>query len=153
MPRYDLTKKGLIDFDAFLSGLQSWFSEKGYGLIITENTEKYDSDGRFLILKWSAEKRVNEYISHTFKITFVARRALGVLEEKTSKKKVNMELILGVEFSFNKNYRKTLTNKFVKKVYETYVGKKQLSDLEGNFWGEVANFRSTLRRLLEVVAA
>ena len=83
--------KGPISIDHVYSQIQQWFGRYKYDFTEKEHTEKNKPQGNELLIKWSADRKIDDYMQYYVDIEFLITELRKVGGDYHAKTKINLK--------------------------------------------------------------
>ena len=136
--------------------LYDWFKEHGYKVFEDSYNEKIQSNGKEVVAKWRATKKVTDYFKFEIKADW---HILGMKDVETEVEGKKVKTNSGeVEIAFNgtliKYYEKRWDDKpmwkFLRGVYEKYVIRETVDEYEDDLEDDTREIISELKAFLKL---
>jgi len=133
-----------------------WFKTNGYKLKEDVYNEKIQSNGKEVIAKWKAEKKVTDYFKYQIQADW---HILGMTDAEVEidgkKKKTNKgEVEIAFKGNIIRDYEKRWEDgpfwKFLRSVYEKYVIRASVDEYEDDLEDDVKEVISDLKAFLKL---
>ncbi len=148
--------KGFFNFSEVYNFCYNWFKDKRYNLSEDEYTEKLQSNGKEIVIKWTAKKKVSDYFKEIINLKW---HVLGMVDaeveiegkkQKTNKGEIKIKVSADLEKDYEDNWTKTPFYKFLRGTYEKYVIKKTIDLYEGRLEDNAKEFYEDLKAFLNL---
>jgi len=119
-----IKKAGIFDFDGLYKDMKSWFIEHEYLFHEKEHTEKDLSHGREILMKWYAEREIDDYAKFRIDIFFFVEKFTRL--DKKAKAELKITYFASVELDYKNNWQKNPLYKFLFFIYNNYIIKGRI---------------------------
>jgi hypothetical protein len=152
--------KGIFDLGELYKAIKEWLDFEGYGdesktFIEELYVERIKGESKQIEIKWKAEKFAGEYFSNVIKITFYVL-GLQDVEIEVDGKKIGtnkLDLTLKISAESVRNRQNKFKNDFIRDLYEKYVIKERINDMEGAIYNKAYGLADEIKRFLELRTA
>jgi len=147
---------GLFDFKELYNLLYDFLTDAGFFVIEESYSEKITAEGKEIEIKWGCIKKVTDYFRFRIKIDWRLFRLLDVEIVKEGKKikmnKGNLEIKFTsiLDRDYENKFEISPFHKFLRAVYEKYIIKNRIEQMEGNLVEETLNFVNNTKAYLEL---
>lgn len=149
-----------FDLDELVSILNTWFEERGYGLLETKHVEKQGEEQRSLIkFNLCADKKVDPYVKQVIDIDFFANVKDVIVEVDEQKKKVQ-DGTVSVEFTgylkkdseddWTLKSSKGSSKSFLRELYDKYFNKNKMDKFESDLSKDINDIIAELKAYLKL---
>lgn len=148
--------KGFFNFTELYNFCYNWFKDNKYHLSEDEYTEKLQANGKEIVIKWTAKKKVSDY----FREVITAKwHILGLVDaevevngkkEKTNKGEVKIKVSADLEKDYEENWTKTPFYKFLRGTYEKYIMRKTIDLYEDRLEEKAVEFCEDVKAFLNL---
>lgn len=150
-----LKHKGFFNFSELYNFCYTWLKENKYSISEDEYTEKIQSNGKELVIKWTAKKKVSDYFKEIIKVSWHiiglndAEVIIENRKEKTNKGDLKIKISSDLESDYEGSWEKNPFYKFLRASYEKYVIRNtkdlyedRLEDKSRDFFEDIKAFLS-----------
>ncbi len=123
----DFKQKGFFNYVELYNFCFNWFKEHRYKILEDSYTEKLQGNGKEILIKWTALKKVSDYFKEEIKISWHilgltdAEVMVGDKKEKTNKGEVKIKIAADLIRDYEENWDKTAFYKFIRGIYDKYI--------------------------------
>ena len=138
--------------------LFNWLKDNDYKLKEELYNEKLQSNGKELIIKWAADRKVTDYFKYLIKLDWHILGMKDAEVEIDGKKISTNKGEIGIDFAATivKDYEKRWEDKplwkFLRSVYEKYIIRKTIDEYEDDLEDEVKELISDFKAFLRIPA-
>jgi len=145
---------GPFDFKEFYKFLYEWLLHKEYWVVEREYTEKQAQNGKEIVVKWDASRRISDYFRFMFKIEF---RLFGIKKVEVEYEGKKMELDKGLmelhfqcilEKDYEQRWETSPFMKWLRTTYDRYVIRARIEDYEDRIFEEADEFLGQAKAFL-----
>lgn len=148
-------QRSVFDLSELYLLLYKWFELYGYDFQEQEYRDIEKAGKKNLEIRWYAEKKIDDYIKFVIKISFMV---LGLESVEIEAEGVKRKSSKGeVEFRFDafllkdyEDYWEKGFIKFIREVYDKYIIKGRIDNLEGELQGELYKFIDEIKAFLNM---
>ena len=149
-----LKHTGIFDYKEFYRFCYNWLIDKDYFLVEKEYTEKIQQNGKEVVIKWEARRKISDYFRFFIKADW---RILGMKDVEVVKDGNKLTLNKGeaeikIEATVEKDYEHRWENtsfyKFLRTMYDRYLIRSRIEQYEMKIWGEANEFLSQMKSFL-----
>lgn len=149
---------GYWKYDNLYHMLFNWLKDYGYDLSEDAYTEKLKDNGKEVIIKWTAARKITDYFMYQIKLDW---HILGMkdAEAEIEGKKVSTnkgEVKITFKGNIIKDYEKRWEDnpkwKFLRSVYEKFIIRKTIDEYEDDLEDEVKELISDAKAFLRIPA-
>jgi hypothetical protein len=151
-----LKQKGFFSYSDLYNFCYNWFKDHRYKLFEESYTEKLQSNGKEIVIEWSAKKKVSDYFKEEIKVKWHilgltdAEVMIGDKKEKTNKGEIKIAVAADLIRDYEENWDKTAFYKFMRGIYDKYII-RNTKDLYEDRLGEAAlNFFEDTKAFLNM---
>lgn len=148
---------GIFNFSDFYNFCYKWLNEE-FGLDIAEDkyTEKIVGESKEVIVKWTCEKKLNDYFKDIVKVEF---KILGLtkVELMQDNKKIktnsgNIEIkVKGIlQKDYEGKFDTSVTKQFLRGIYEKWIIKSNIKALEDKLIEDCDEFLTQAKSFLDL---
>ena len=148
--------KGYFNFKEFYNFCQEWLKDEGYDLAEDQYTEKITNDGKEIIIKWTAKKKISDYFRNIIEARWhILQMKDSQVEIEGKKKKIN-EGDIKITFSadLERDYEKRWEDrpgwKFMRGVYDRYIIRTRIDEYEKRLIEKAAEFIEQVKGFLQL---
>ena len=136
----------------------NWLKDSSYNLKEDLYNEKLSANGKEIIIKWTAEKKVTDYFKYKISLDW---HILGMkdAEVEINGKKVNTnkgEIEIKFKGEIIKDYEKRWEDKpawkFLRGIYEKYIIRTTIDEYEGDLEDDVKDMVKDIKAFLNIPA-
>ncbi|MEM4605655.1 MAG: hypothetical protein QW103_01290 [Candidatus Pacearchaeota archaeon] len=148
--------KGFFNFTELYNFCYNWFKDNKYNLFEEEYTEKLQANGKEIVIRWSAKKKVSDYFKEVISLRW---HILGLIEtevqvgdkkEKTNKGEVKLSIKADLEKDYEENWSKTPFYKFLRGTYEKYIIRNTIDLYEDRLQDKATEFCEDVKTFLNL---
>lgn len=147
-----VTYQGVFDFDGLYKALYRWFQKYRYGFKENDYKEFKEGGVKKLSLKWSASRRVTDYIRYVFEVGLSVDKMQDVMVK--NKKKMSGSVTLNIAAYIEKDYEEQWSNtkmmKFIREVYDRFVTGSKIQAMQKELLGEMNALRAEMKSFLDL---
>jgi len=152
--------EGVFSFKDLYNFLYDFLADAGYFVIEEGYTEKIKAEGKDLEIKWKCTKKVTDYFRFEIKVSFRILRLVDIeiskdgKKIKTNKGEVEIKFSGSLERDYESKFEVTPVHKFLRAVYDKYIIKNKIEQMEDKLIGDVLNAANQTKAylVLEVAA-
>jgi hypothetical protein len=154
--RQNIKKRGIWNFKDFYNFCFDWFQDERYILEEQEYTEKNHDNGKEIILKWDAWRKVTDY----FKFHIVVQwHILGMVskeverdgkKEKTNDGEVKLKITAELERDWENRWERKPLWKFLRGIYDNYITRVTRDKYEDQLIEKTLEFIQESKAFLEL---
>ena len=143
-----IKKTGFFKFESLYKDMKEWFDEHEYFFHEKEHAEKDLPQGREVLMKWIAEREIDDYTKFKIEIHFFIERLMKINDKY--KGELRITYFAHVELDYKNNWQKNPFTKFLFFIYNNYIIKaKILVNYEPKIKADVEAVRQILKEHLE----
>lgn len=126
-----LKKKGTFDLNKLYKEMRDWFSENDYDFQEKENAKKETDKGQQIIIKWEADRKIDEYAQFKIKVNFLMEEIEEVRKDnkKLNEGTVEIKFWADVILDYTNKWEKKPFGKFLFNMYNNYVIKSKIENV------------------------
>lgn len=143
-----IKKSGVFNFDGLYKDMKDWFIDHEYLFNEKEHTEKDLPQGREILMKWIAERDIDDYAKFKIEINFMIEKFMKL----NGKTKAELKIIYfaQIDLDYKNNWQKNSLYKFLFFMYNNYIIKsKILTNYEPKLKKDVDDLREIVKGYLE----
>ena len=152
-----IKSKGIFTFDEFYRFCYDWLKDET-GLDISEDkyAEKLKGDEKEIDIKWTGTKKVTDYFKFEIKVTFrilglkKVEMAKGNAKIETNKGSVEIKVKSTLIRDYDGKFEKDAIRKFLRSIYEKWVIKARIEQLEAKLIGDSDEFLGQAKAYLDL---
>jgi hypothetical protein len=153
-----LKQTGYWNYDGLYKMTYNWLKDAGYGLSETLYNEKLQGNGKEIVIKWEAKKKVTDYFARKITLDW---HILGLndaeVEIDGKKIKTNKgELEIAFRGIIIKDYEERWEDKplwkFLRGIYEKYIIRETVDEFEGDMEDDVKGMIADTKAFLRISA-
>jgi hypothetical protein len=136
--------------------MYEWFKERDYRLLEDLYNEKIQSNGKEVIAKWKAEKKITDYFKFQIKadwhILGMKDAEVEVDGKKVSTNKGEVEIIFTANLikDYEKRWEDKPIWKFLRGIYEQYVIRSTVDEMEDDIEDDTKEIIEDLKAFLKL---
>jgi len=143
--------KGIFDFKELYRFLYTYLVDNGYFVVEKEYTEKNNQNGKEVVVKWDARRKISDYFRFYIKVNW---RIIGMkdadVEKNGEKLTLNkgdneVEIVSIIEKDYENKWDKNEFAKFLRGVYDRYIIRGRIDDYEGKIFTEANEFAAQVK--------
>jgi len=133
-----------------------WLKDNGYNTKENEYTEKQKPNGKEIILKWVAKKKVTDYLMNVIELEWhiLGMKDVEVEEDGkkvgTNKGEVKIDFTVDLEKDYEENWDKKPIWKFMRGVYDKYVARTTIDEYEDRIEDDALEFIAQVKGFLRL---
>ncbi len=140
---------GVFDFEKIYNDLHDWFIANRYGFNEKEHTKKTKDLGSNLELKWSGDKKIDDYAMYTIDLHLLIEEMNK--EGKLDSGKLTIEIIATVTLDYTNKWSTKPFSNLLHQIYTKYIIKDKINGhYIGGLYGEAVNLQDTAKALLNL---
>lgn len=145
---------GIFLFKDIYNFVHDFMHDKGYFVKEDSYTEKVKAEGKEIEAKWTCFKKVTDYFAFEIKINLKVSNMIDVEVTKETKKFMANKGELEVKFSgtlvrdYENKFETTPTLKFLRGVYEKYIIRSRVIQMEDKITDDVLDVVNQLKAYL-----
>ena len=149
-----LKHKGFFNFNELYNFCYSWMIDEGYQLSEDEYSEKLASNGKEVVIKWVAKKKITDYFRNFIELKWRiiglndAEVDIGGKKDKTNKGDLSIEFSADLERDWDDKWAGKPFNKFLRGIYDKYVIKTTVDEYEERLKERVSEFFNQVKGFL-----
>jgi hypothetical protein len=138
--------------------LFDWFKDEGYKLTEDLYNEKLKGNGKEIIIRWTAERKITDYFKYQIKIDWhilgMQDVEVEIDEKKVKTNKGEVELVFRgtIIKDYEKRWEDNPLLKFMRSVYEKHVIRKTVKEYEDDLEEETKILISDTKEFLRIPA-
>lgn len=147
-------KKGIFDLEEMYKKFKDWFEKHHYHYNEKKQSAKTLPDGKEIKTEWIGERKVDEYVKFHIGFFVWIRRCTDVIVETEAGKKEKMqkgEISIRFKGYMEKDYMKKWKSEFFRQLYDRYIIKGRLEQMEGKIWFETNDLISMAKRYCQLM--
>ncbi|MEM4330821.1 MAG: hypothetical protein QW273_02325 [Candidatus Pacearchaeota archaeon] len=151
--------KGFFNFRDLYNFCFNWLKNEKYNLSEDEYTEKIQPEGKEVVIKWTAKKKVSDYFREIIEIKWHilqltdAEVIIEGKKVKTNKGDLKIKISADLEKDYEDAWSKTPFYKFLRATYEKYVIKNTTDLYEDRLKDNAVDFFEDVKAFLNLEAA
>lgn len=151
-----LKNKGFFNFNELYQFCYSWFRDEGYTIFENEYSEKLASNGKEIVIKWEAKKKISDYYRNIIEVKW---RIIGLQDaeierdgkkEKTNKGDLTMEIDAQLERDWEERWEKTPIYKFFRGIYDNYITRSTREAYEDRLTSKAVSYTENVKAYLNL---
>lgn len=143
-----IKKAGFFDFEKLYKDMRSWFSEHDYDFHEKDHTEKDLPLGREILMKWHAEREIDDYARFNIDANFFIEKLIKINDK--DKGEIKIIFFAYVDLDYKNRWQTNSLYKFLFFIYNNYIIKsKILTNYEIKLKNDVDNLRDVVKVYLE----
>ena len=148
---------GVFNFSNFYNFCYKWLGEE-FGLDIAEDkyTEKISGDSKEVEVKWTCEKKLDDYFKYIIKVEFkiIGLTKVEIMQDNKKIKTNSGNIEVKVKGLFQKDYEgkfdTSVTKQFLRGIYEKWVIKSNIKALEDKLIEKCDEFLTEAKAFLDL---
>ena len=151
-----LKHKGFFNFADFYGFCFDWLKDEGYHLSEKEYIEKVSSQGKEVIIKWEASKKVSDYFKNLIQVKI---HILGLNDaevevegkkEATNKGDMKIEISADLERDYEDKWEDNPFYKWLRGVYDKYIVRTTIDEYEDRLEDVVTEYSEQIKSFLRL---
>jgi hypothetical protein len=151
-----IKQKGFWNFTDLYNFCYMWLKDEGYNVSENEYTEKLVGNGKELVIKWEAKKKVSDYFLNMIEVKW---RILGMQDaevekegkkEKTNKGEVGFEITGTLLRDWEERWERNPSYKFFRGIYDKYIIKSTTEQYEDRLEAKCVSFVEQIKAFLQI---
>lgn len=143
-----ISRKGPIDFDLIYKNVVPWFGRYKYDFTEKEHTEKNKPQGNELIIKWVADRKIDDYMQYFIELEFFITELRIIGKQQHAKTKINLKSY--VKLDYNNEFQKSRFGRFLFFLYNNVIIKRKLLFVHKvKLYKETMDLHDLIKSLLE----
>lgn len=142
-----ISVKGPINIDSIYSNVQQWFGRYKYDFTEKEHTEKNKPQGNELLIKWVADRKIDDYMQYYIEIDFLITELRKVGSNYHAKAKINLRGY--IQLDYRGSFSETPGKKFLFYLYNNVIIKRKIMKHKMRLYKEMMDLHDLLKVLLE----
>lgn len=149
-----LKHAGIFNFKEFYRFCYMWLVDQQYFMIEKEYTEKIQANGKEVVIKWEARRKISDYFRFFIKIDW---RILGMKDVEVQKDGDKLTLNKGdievavtatIEKDYENRWENTSFFKFLRTLYDRYLVRSRIEGYEASIYQETNEFLAQMKSFL-----
>lgn len=149
-------QKAVFRLDELYKSLTFWLKNYEYILQEKEYFERQETVGKSIMIKWFAEKEINDYIKFVMEIDFLI---LGVedieieqdgLKSKANKGEIEMKINAYLLKDYEDSWAKNPFMTFLRETYDKFIIRSRIETCEDDLYNETYKFVNEIKAFLEL---
>jgi len=148
-----IKKSGLIDLRETYRLMKEWFFQRRYDFIEKEYNDRDFDDGKNIFIKWSSEKKVDDYTKMIIDITFKGSKLEDVKVGNKNLLKGNVSILFEsyVYKDYEDNWEKNPVSKFIREVFDKFIIKQHFDKIHKDLKAETYAIFDEVKKYLKAV--
>lgn len=143
-----IKKSGSCKFNKLYSEAKKMFDEYSYDFIEKEHTAKDLPQGRENVIRWEAERKVDDYAKFEIRVTFFIENLREV--NNTYEGKFDIKIFANITFDYMNKWQGNVIKEFMFKFYNEYIMKdKILGSYEPKILSEIEVLKEIIRKYIK----
>lgn len=143
-----IKKSGVFNFDGLYKDMKDWFIDHEYLFNEKEHTEKDLPQGREILMRWTAERDIDDYARFKIEISFMIEKFMKLNGKARAELKITY--FANIDFDYKNNWQRNSLYKFLFFMYNNYIIKgKILTNYEPKLKKDVDDLREIVKGYLE----
>ena len=151
-----LKHKGFFSYSDLYNFCYNWLKDEGFSVSEDEYTEKIAGNGKEIIIKWKATKKVSDYIKNEIKAEWHilgltdAEVMIGEKKEKTNKGEVKITVAANLKKDYESKWDTSPTMRFLRDVYDRYIIRESVKKYEDRLEDKAQDFVEDTKSFLNL---
>ncbi len=148
-----IKKSGVIDLRETYKLMKEWFFQRRYDFIENEYNDKELEEGKNIFIKWSSEKKVDDYTKMIIDVTFRGNKLEEVKVGNRNLLKGNVSILFEsyVYKDYEDNWEKNPVSKFIREVFDKFIVKQHFDKIHKDLRAETYSIFDEVKRYLKAV--
>ena len=146
---------GVICLDDLYKAIYKWF--KLYKYDLKELDHKENRQAGSIIIKWEADKKVDDYVKYYMWVTLTIKNMQNVISKESKRRLTDCNLEFSVTGWLLKDYEdywtKSPVAKFMRECYDSFITGHKLDKMEKELYHEIMKFLDEMKGFLNVANA
>ena len=149
-------KTGIFSFKDAYAYAFDWFKEEDYGLVEEKYQEKVAGSEREIAIVWKATKKVGDYFKVEMGVEYEVSNLVDVeveidgKKQKSNKGRIVMKIKGVLIKDPDSDWDSSPFNKFIRGIYDKYIIKKTIGNMEDKVSGDVQGFKEHMKTFFEL---
>lgn len=146
-----IRKSGVFDLDKLYQEMTNWFGDNKYDFNEDVHSDKHKDRGKEIIIVWSGEKKVTDYIKYNIEVNFLLKNINKVSKASNNLEKgsIKITLIAKLILDYHKKWNKSFFSNFLFKIYNNYIIKKEIGKYKNKLYKEILSLQDVAKEILE----
>ncbi|MBI4159176.1 hypothetical protein HY500_02865 [Candidatus Woesearchaeota archaeon] len=146
-----IKKSGFIDLRETYALMKQWFFQRRYDFMEKEYSDRDFEDGKTVSIKWSSEKKVDDYAKMVMNITFSGNKLEDVKVGNRNLLKGNVSILFEsyVYKDYEDNWEKNPATKFIREVFDKFIAKQHFDNIHKDLMAETYSLFDEVKRYLK----
>ncbi|MBT4334805.1 hypothetical protein HOD61_03245 [archaeon] len=136
---FRLKKEGTFNLDKLLKEVMALAKKRKYLVQIKDHTDKSEKAGHDIIIVWTLEKNINEYIKYESKIEFLLRRINKTESNVAGSNQITFTADLITDYNSKLKHTKFL--KVFGEIYNTFIIRNKIEKHKKKLLAELTELR------------
>jgi hypothetical protein len=148
----EIQHTGVLDFDGLYKSLAGWFKKQRYNFAELDYKEFRERGGHHLHIKWEGKRMVTDYVKYVIEVTLQLNNFTDVKVKGRQRVngEVKMKIIGFLEKDYEDRWSKKSWIKFIREVYDKFVGGSHLKEMQEELRGEMRLLRGDMKAFLNL---
>ncbi|MBI2107228.1 hypothetical protein HYT57_04540 [Candidatus Woesearchaeota archaeon] len=148
-----IKKAGLIDLRETYRLMKEWFFQRRYDFIEKEYNDRDFEDGKNIFIKWSSEKKVDDYTKMIIDVTLRGAKLEDVKVGNKSLLKGNVSILFEsyVYKDYEDNWEKNPVSKFIREIFDKFLVKQHFDKIHKDLKAETYAIFDEVKKYLKAV--
>ena len=154
----NMKQTGHWKYTSLYDMLFNWLKDANYDLTEDLYNEKLQSNGKEVIIRWTAEKKITDYFKYQIKLDWhilgMKDVEVEIDDKKVSTNKGEVELVFKgtVIRDYEKRWEDKPSLKFMRSIYEKHIIRKSVKEYEDDLEDETKELISDTKEFLRIPA-
>lgn len=151
-----LKHKGFFNYSDYYNFCYNWLKDEGYSIAEDEYTEKLAGNGKEIVIKWKATKKISDYLKNEIKVEW---HILGLTDAeaqmegktvKTNKGEVKITVTATLIRDYESRWDTSPTMRFMRDVYDRYIIRESVKKYEDRLEDKAKDYIEQLKSFLNL---
>jgi len=144
-----IRQTGTFDLNKLYKDLKAWFDSRKYFFQEKEHAHKSLEKGDSILIRWEAEREIDEYAKFIIKIKFYIENIKK--QDGLDKGKIEIITSASVGLDYKNHWQSKPLGNFLFPIYNKYIIKNKIKDYyEKNLYSEVLELNSLTKSILNL---
>ncbi|MBU3923532.1 MAG: hypothetical protein KJ592_01300 [Nanoarchaeota archaeon] len=136
--------------------LFSWLKNSGYKVTENDYTEKLQGNGKEILIKWTASRKVTDYFKYQITLDWHilgmtdTEAEIGGRKTKTNKGEIAIEFKGNIINDYEKRWENHQFWKFLRGIYENYIIRSSVDEYENDLEDDVRDIIKDFKAFLRI---
>ena len=151
-----LKHKGFFNYSELYNFCYNWFKDEGFDISEDEYTEKLAGNGKEILIKWKAKKKVSDYVKYEIKADWHilgmvdAEVMVGEKKEKSNKGEVKITVKGNLVRDYESKWDTSATIRFFRDIYDRYIIRETVKKYEDRLEEKAQEFVEQTKSFLNL---